>query len=1216
VTSICALSYAGGIKKTPITGLVDKTEGINQTVENTAVVESDHINPEKAGSICEMETLRPVTIMEAGDIRVENEKAESFDIIKHNEFHINTGRGRSAGLGRAKARLIEIKEDGIVTAEEKEEIARIASDFGVEPLPVPLNIVSETEPNDVCTSADQIACGDTVWCATQTAGSDDHDWFVFTLDNGEPSWNVAIETHPTGGACNPASTDTYLELWELPCDSLIAYDDDGGYIYFSLITITLPPGTYAIHEDNSVWESDGSYHLSLICVPTPPSPANDLCGDAVTVSVPSSTAGTTISATVDSMDFCGTGNTAPGVWYKVTGTGNTITATTCNALTDYDTKLQVWCNSCAVPLCVTGNDDDDSCSYSTLRSTVSWCTEIGTEYLILVAGFDDRVGNFVLDISDDGDPCDDPVSCIPPEACPGDSIVINIQTDFFADETSWELVYSGTDIAVASGSDYSPNSSYTITFCSETDSCYDFHIYDSHGDGGASWQVHFNGALYCSSPFPDGFQDDCWAIGTGCAMPYGMCCYGDPYAPVCVDTFAVDCSALSGSIDFTRSCVTDFCAPCDTVTAIPANDDCQDVTPVLLTPDIPQVFTGNSCNSTIDCGLLNHPEVWVAFTTTIIGDVTVELCGSNYNDKSWGNTYLVLDDCPCVAHTFFNSVNFNCSDSNVIITWDDLPAGTWYFPVIWDPENEAGGDYIVTVAAHSPPAGRCCYDDGACADISSDSCGTLGGIWNGATDCLSTPCTQCPEDIVSLSIHTDPWPDEVIWELYDRVADSVVASGGPYATPDTLYTLDICVDEDGCYDFHIYDSFGDGAGAYSLYYNYSLAYARDGHYGFAESVFDIGGSGCGDAMGACCFVDQSCVDLTLSDCAAQGGSIWRIYEQCADVYCPDFPADCDDTLTVYSNGAQSPPVSQYNVAQCDVEFPVQFASADDFELPGADSVDFGTIVTWIRHWNYNKYGPGDYDGINVVIYENDAVSYPGENHPGGNPVDGDTLCAHIENIPDGIVYLATLAPEEYPYTPIGEGEYRVELPVNVRLAPGVKYWLEVQPIMELSLAGQSSIMNSDSQTGEYAVRYAPYIGDDPWTTQIDSVDLAFCLLGSSAGGTGCEYVVGDVNGSDSYNGLDITYGVNFFKDIGPDPQCEPDCPPCPDWFYCGDVNGSCNYNGLDITYGVNYFKDIGPAPVPCDACPSSEGIAAQAGRQGQSSANKPDPLLKKKSGSR
>jgi hypothetical protein len=84
----------------------------------------------------------------------------------------------------------------------------------------------------------------------------------------------------------------------------------------------------------------------------------------------------------------------------------------------------------------------------------------------------------------------------------------------------------------------------------------------------------------------------------------------------------------------------------------------------------------------------------------------------------------------------------------------------------------------------------------------------------------------------------------------------------------------------------------------------------------------------------------------------------------------------------------------------------------------------------------------------------------------------------------------------------------------------------------------------------------------------------------------CAYLPGDVNGSNSYNGLDITYGVAFFKG-GPDPMCSfGSCPiaPCDAFFYCGDVNGSCSYNGLDITYGVAYFKG-GAGPIPCADCP-------------------------------
>lgn len=82
----------------------------------------------------------------------------------------------------------------------------------------------------------------------------------------------------------------------------------------------------------------------------------------------------------------------------------------------------------------------------------------------------------------------------------------------------------------------------------------------------------------------------------------------------------------------------------------------------------------------------------------------------------------------------------------------------------------------------------------------------------------------------------------------------------------------------------------------------------------------------------------------------------------------------------------------------------------------------------------------------------------------------------------------------------------------------------------------------------------------------------------------CDYIVGDVNGSDSYNGLDITYGVNYFKSIGLPPTYQCECGSEGVWHVTGDVNASCGYNGLDITYGVTYFKG-GPGPLPCSDCP-------------------------------
>ena len=96
--------------------------------------------------------------------------------------------------------------------------------------------------------------------------------------------------------------------------------------------------------------------------------------------------------------------------------------------------------------------------------------------------------------------------------------------------------------------------------------------------------------------------------------------------------------------------------------------------------------------------------------------------------------------------------------------------------------------------------------------------------------------------------------------------------------------------------------------------------------------------------------------------------------------------------------------------------------------------------------------------------------------------------------------------------------------------------------------------------------------------------------GAGGTGSGCEYAVGDANNSGGFNGLDVTYGVNYFKGGSAPPYvCE--CTPGNNWFVGGDVNSSCSYNGLDITYGVNYFKG-GSNPIPCGDCPPNGVILA------------------------
>jgi len=111
------------------------------------------------------------------------------------------------------------------------------------------------------------------------------------------------------------------------------------------------------------------------------------------------------------------------------------------------------------------------------------------------------------------------------------------------------------------------------------------------------------------------------------------------------------------------------------------------------------------------------------------------------------------------------------------------------------------------------------------------------------------------------------------------------------------------------------------------------------------------------------------------------------------------------------------------------------------------------------------------------------------------------------------------------------------------------------------------------------------ISNDP-DEAVTTIDVLFVV----GGGPGCQYIPGDINNNGDVNGVDVGYGVNYFKGFGPPPPVDCGTPvgPCPEaspFYAAGDVNANCTFNGVDITYFVNYLKGIGPPLSFCADCP-------------------------------
>ena len=71
--------------------------------------------------------------------------------------------------------------------------------------------------------------------------------------------------------------------------------------------------------------------------------------------------------------------------------------------------------------------------------------------------------------------------CTPPDV----AITINILTDDFGDETSWQVVNHDTGTAICAVPEYTydSNTLYEEECCVDPNGCYDFIIYDVYGDG-------------------------------------------------------------------------------------------------------------------------------------------------------------------------------------------------------------------------------------------------------------------------------------------------------------------------------------------------------------------------------------------------------------------------------------------------------------------------------------------------------------------------------------------------------------------------------------------------------------------------------------------------------------------------------------------------------------------------------------------------------------
>jgi hypothetical protein len=295
---------------------------------------------------------------------------------------------------------------------------------------VNLSCTISADPIDDCEDPAEVACG----------GSVSFDNSAFDTDATDPAYSCRF-----GGAGQGVGTgwltfvatassafietngssafDTMLAVYSGTCGAFVELacsDDDGDGLLSQFCVEGLTVGTtYYIQASSYSIFDTGEITVTLTC-PCPAPPTNDDCTGAIALAIPSSTILDNSAAVSDAPPPCDIFfGPEQNLWYSVTGTGTTITATTCNGGTEVnDTMIAVYCGDCLAPVCVTGNDDDFACGFNGFFSTVSWCSQPGANYLVTVGIYPGSgAGVIQLDLSANSAPCTPEVVCLPQGGC-------------------------------------------------------------------------------------------------------------------------------------------------------------------------------------------------------------------------------------------------------------------------------------------------------------------------------------------------------------------------------------------------------------------------------------------------------------------------------------------------------------------------------------------------------------------------------------------------------------------------------------------------------------------------------------------------------------------------------------------------------------------------------------------------------------------------------
>lgn len=202
-----------------------------------------------------------------------------------------------------------------------------------------------------------------------------------------------------------------------------------------------------------------------------------------------------------------------------------------------------------------------------------------------------------------------------------------------------------------------------------------------------------------------------------------------------------------------------------------------------------------------------------------------KLRAATYGRGLWESDLYTPSTLPPVADFLTSSQNL-CPGDSIRFTDASLnaaPGWTWYFP---------GGSPATSNLANP--------------SVYYSTAGTYTAslvVANGnGTDSIAYPFTvNFAQYQIQIDVLTDNYPGETSWEFVNA-SGNIVVQGGGYSSANTLYSETICLDN-GCYDFNIYDTYGDGICCGFGNGNYvvtrldsNIIVANGGNFSFSETT--------------------------------------------------------------------------------------------------------------------------------------------------------------------------------------------------------------------------------------------------------------------------------------------------------------------------------------------------------------------------------------------